>query len=88
MKTKIPTLALGFFLGVVSILLIGQSRSQQAAGRYSMVYTSAGVCVQDTETGAVKLIPGAYLKAIEASDPTFAPMDKMNLGEPFDSAAR
>ena len=88
MKTKIPTLALGFLLGVASMLLIGQRQPPDSTGRFSMVFTAAGVCVQDTATGTVRLIPGPHLKGIEASDPEAYRGTKMNLGEPFEPGTR
>ena len=85
MKTKIPTLTLGFVLGAISVLLLGQSRPPQPAGRYCMIETPSGVCVQDTSTGAVKLIPGLLLKGMAESGPTSLPFSKLTLGESFGS---
>lgn len=72
MKTRIPTLALGFLLGVASILMIGQGRPPQAPapGRYTMVSFSGGICVQDTATGVIKIMPESALNlALNASTP-------------------
>lgn len=89
MKTKLPTLAIGFVLGVLSILLLGQSKPPQPAvpGRYTMVSTPIGICVQDTATGAVKIIPTGYLETASqvANAQAFKHTGGLFAGEPFET---
>jgi hypothetical protein len=58
MKTKLPPLALGFLLGALALLLMGQSRPASfSTGRYQIVAGSGGgVYIADTNTGAVKFV--------------------------------
>ena len=83
MKTKLPSLALGFALGAVTLLLLGQSRSDPAPplSRYTMLYTGSAVFVQDSVTGAVKIIRSTDIYGVD-SDPTNS-QQTMRLGKPF-----
>jgi len=84
MKTKLLSLVIGFVLGTVTLLLLGQSRPTPlpAANRYTMLFTGSAVLVQDSATGAVKMIPSTDLHRID-SEPN-NPQLTMRLGAPFE----
>jgi hypothetical protein len=89
MKTKLPTLTLGFVLGILSVLVLGQSRPPQVPvpGRYTMVSTAGGVCVQDTATGQVKILPAGLVESVsKITDPAMFKGYCLFPGQPFESS--
>ena len=76
MKNSKLSLALGFGLGLLACLLMGQNRAPAAGPtmRFMMMPASVGVCVIDTTTGAVKVIP---------TDPRNVATAKMEFGQAF-----
>lgn len=75
MKTDRFTLALGFALGVLALLLMAQSRPPtEQVDRFRLVPTPWGSCVIDTVNGRVKVLNG---------DPRTMPVARMEYAAAF-----
>lgn len=68
MKTNTPKIIAGTVaLFLVAMLLMGQRavQSQGTVGRYTMMAVRDGIAVQDTATGAVKVIVGSLPDSVK-----------------------
>jgi len=83
-KNNIGSIALGFVLGTVTLLVLGQSQPPISAqwGRYHMMpFGNNSIAVQDSVTGTVKIILATDITR-EMSN-TESPATTMDLGHPF-----